>query len=104
MRIRPALPKDDHAIAQLTFNAFKNHPHHAPGAEPTEHKIIQRLRETHCLTLSLVAVESSNIIGQISFSPVHINGQKSTWFGSAPLSVAPHRQKTGLGSNWSGRA
>lgn len=45
MKFRIEKESDHKAIEDVTYKAFENHPHHAPGAKPTEHKIIERLRE-----------------------------------------------------------
>ncbi|ANG62812.1 acetyltransferase [Marinobacterium aestuarii] len=82
MNIREEKAGDGEAIETLTYQAFENHPHHEPGA----------------LTLSLVAEEDGAIVGQITFSPVTINGRDSDWFGLGPVSVKPERQGEGIGS------
>lgn len=97
MEIRKERPSDTKSIELLTYQAFENHPHHAPNAAPTEHKIIQHLRDSGVLTLSLVAVEHDDIIGHIAFSPVMINGEDSQWYGLGPLSVLPSKQRQGIG-------
>ncbi|WP_166359732.1 GNAT family N-acetyltransferase [Pseudomonas akapageensis] len=97
MNIRQETSHDVEAIETLTYQAFDNHPHHAPGALPTEHLIINRLRKRGALTLSLVAEDESGIIGQITFSPVTIDGQTGGWFGLGPVSVKPERQGEGIG-------
>jgi len=97
MNIREERPSDREAIETLTCQAFENHPHHEPGAKPTEHLIINRLRESGALTLSIVAEEGGEIIGQITFSSVTINGRASDWFGLGPVSVRPEHQGKGIG-------
>lgn len=98
MIIRKENTADITAIERLTYQAFENHPHHEVGAKPTEHLIINSLRENGALTLSLVAEDVSGIVGHIAFSPVNINGEASNWYGLAPVSVSVERQGEGIGS------
>ncbi len=97
MKIRTETSSDCNAIETLTYQAFENHPHHAPGAKPTEHLIINKLRDNGALTLSLVAEDETGIIGHIAFSPVAIGGISSEWYGLGPVSVTPKRQGEGIG-------
>lgn len=98
MNIREEQQTDLESIESLTYQAFENHPHHAPGEKPTEHMIVNRLRNDHALTLSLVAEENGVLVGQISFSPVTIDGHDYDWYGLGPVSVLPTHQGKGVGS------
>jgi len=98
MNIRPETKSDINAITALTYAAFENHPHHEPGAKPTEHLIVNNLRDSGALTLSLVAEDKTGIVGHIAFSPVSIAGVASTWYGLGPVSVTPRLQGKGIGS------
>jgi putative acetyltransferase len=60
-------------IREVQYTAFKGHPYHEPGAEPTEHKIVDELRNHGALSLSLVAFEGNKVVGHVAFSPVKIN-------------------------------
>ncbi|MCJ2375527.1 N-acetyltransferase [Vibrio sp. ZSDZ34] len=97
MNIRAETHTDSRAIEELTYKAFENHPHHAPGAKPTEHEIVNRLRDSGALTLSLVAEDETGIVGHIALSPVAIDNAVSNWYGLGPVSVAPERQREGIG-------
>lgn len=97
MKIRAETNSDITEIESLTYRAFKNHPHHEPEAKPTEHLIINRLRDAKALTLSLVAEDDTGIIGHIAFSPICVNGEDSFWYGIGPVSVIPERQGEGIG-------
>lgn len=97
MIIRPESRHDQKEIEQLTYLAFKNHPHHDIGAEPTEQIIINKLREDNALTLSLVAEDSHRILGHIAFSPITLNDQPTQWVGLGPMSVHPEYQRKGIG-------
>lgn len=98
MLIRQESPEDIEPIRKLNYAAFKDHPHHEPGAEPVEHLIVDKLRTANALTFSLVAEEGSQIIGHIAFSPVTINGQTGQWFGLGPVAVLPEKQGQRVGS------
>jgi putative acetyltransferase len=96
--IRHESTTDVGAIRSLNYSAFKDHPHHEPGAEPTEHLIVDRLREESALTLSLVAEEGDQVVGYIAISPVTIGGKDNAWFGLGPVAVLPSSQNQGVGS------
>ncbi|MBW8318645.1 MAG: N-acetyltransferase [Rhizobium sp.] len=95
MRIRPEAPGDEAAIGALTADAFAGHPH-SDGSEP---QIIERLRRLGMLTLSLVAEDEGEIVGHVAFSPVTLSGGEGGWYGLGPISVAPGRQRSGIGSS-----
>lgn len=122
--IRPESPADVPAIAAVTRAAFRDAPH----SSQTEHLIVDALRTSGSLAISLVAQSlaaqslaaqsvasqltatqsppspplaeppTGEIVGHIAFSPVTIDGQSIEWFGLGPLSVAPPRQRQGIGS------
>lgn len=98
MIIRTEIEADHEAIMVLTYAAFLNHPHHAPGAKPTEHLIYKGLKERGDLTLSFVATIDDSIVGHIAFSPVTFDGKASEWLGLGPVSVSPDQQGKGVGS------
>lgn len=99
MYIRPETAADQHAIFGVTERAFAGQPH-SDGTEPT---IIDRLRKSGDLTLSLVAVDRGKLIGHVAFSPVQIGASDEGWFGLGPVAVDPHRQKRGIGKGLIGR-
>ena len=98
MIIRNEQPNDIGIIRELNYTAFKDHPHHEPGAKPGEHLIVDKLRKANALTLSLVAEEEGSIIGHIAFSPVTINRQQGHWYGLGPVAAHPEHQGKGVGS------
>ncbi len=110
IRIRPEETWDREAISQLQYAAFLNHPVHPPGAEPTEHRIVQRLRVAGDLARSLVAedgtgpepgpnpVPNSGLVGHIALSPASVGQEKQGWYLLGPLGVLPARQRQGIGS------
>jgi putative acetyltransferase len=95
MKIRLEQPEDAAAIHALTTAAFKD----APYSDQTEARIVDALREAGALTLSLVAIEDGQIVGHAAFSPVRIDGRPGRWYGLGPVSVAPDRQREGIGSS-----
>lgn len=97
MKIRAENHSDISEIETLIYRAFENHPHHEPGAKPTEHLIVNKLRDAKVLSLSLVCEDQTGIIGHIAFSPILINGEESVWCGLGPVSVMPERQGEGIG-------
>lgn len=97
MKIRAENHSDITEIETLIYRAFENHPHHEPGAKPTEHLIANKLRDAKVLSLSLVCEDQTGIIGHIAFSPILINGEESVWYGLGPVSVMPERQGEGIG-------
>lgn len=94
MIIRLEMQEDIEAIENVTKAAFSGKSY----SDQTEHLILNRLRATGALTLSLVAVTNEQVVGHVAFSIVTINGEDKGWFGLGPLSVLPELQKQGLGS------
>lgn len=95
LTIRPERPGDEEAVRGVTLAAFAGHPH----SDQTEHLIVERLRRSGTLALSLVADEDGAITGHVAFSPVRIGLTSEGWYGLAPLSVAPARQNRGIGTH-----
>lgn len=92
--IRPEQPDDAAAISALTTAAFAGAEH----SDGTEAQIIERLRDTGALLISLVAERDGAIIGHVAFSDVSFDGQDLGWVGLGPVSVAPALQAGGVGS------
>ena len=93
MIIREEKSTDIESIANVTIEAFKSH----PISQQTEHFIINALRQTGVLTISLVAEINGEIVGHIAFSPIEISDETSGWYGLGPVSVLPNYQKQGIG-------
>ncbi len=85
MQIRSERPEDLPAIRDITAAAFAPMPY-STGAEP---RIINALRESGALTLSLVADRHGEVLGHVAFSPVAINGEPGDWYGLGPVAVSP---------------
>jgi putative acetyltransferase len=67
--IRPELPTDRAAIRSVIEAAFADAPHRSG----TEAAIVEALRASDALAVSLVAELSGAIIGHVAFSPVVIS-------------------------------
>ena len=92
--IRPEAATDGEAIARVTQAAFDASEYGNHG----EHLIVAALREAGALTVSLVAEFEQEIVGHVAISPVSISDQSANWYGLGPLSVAPDRQRQGVGA------
>ncbi|WP_437205151.1 GNAT family N-acetyltransferase [Planctomicrobium sp. SH664] len=92
--IRPESAGDVAAITAVTRQAFENHPH----SQQTEHLIIDELRRTGALKISLVAELDAVLVGQITFSPVQISDGAEGWYALGPLAVDPKVQRQGIGT------
>ncbi|WP_321946357.1 N-acetyltransferase [Paraburkholderia sp. J10-1] len=94
LHIREETPADHAAIHALTETAFR----HAPHTSHTEQRIVDALREAGALAISLVAEDGGEIVGHVAVSPVALSDGSTGWFGLGPISVAPARQKQGIGA------
>jgi predicted N-acetyltransferase YhbS len=92
--IRNEQPEDIDAIAWVTKTAF------APEqfASHTEQFIVNALRQTNQLAISLVALYEGTIVGHIAISPVSISPGAQGWYGLGPVSVLPEWQGQGVGT------
>ena len=95
MNIRDEIAADAGAIRGLTSAAFAGMPY----ASGTEAAIVDDLRASGALTISVVATEAGKVVGHAAFSPVTIDGEAGLWFGLGPLSVEPQRQRGGIGTS-----
>lgn len=94
MLIRPETPSDYAAIQTINIDAFANH----PFSHQTEHLIVNALRDSKALTISLVAEDHGVVVGHIAFSPALIDGADLNWFTLGPIAISPERQRQGIGS------
>jgi putative hydrolase of HD superfamily len=92
--IRNERPEDIDAIARITEAAFQHEEH----SSHTEQFIVNALRRTGQLSVSLVAVENDTVVGHVAISPVTISSGAQGWYGLGPISVCPTRQQQGIGS------
>jgi predicted N-acetyltransferase YhbS len=94
LEIRDEAPADGEAIDAVTRDAFAG----LSFSSGTEHFIVRALRRADALTVSLVAVAAGAVVGHVAASPVRVSGRSLGWFGLGPVSVAPARQRQGIGS------
>ncbi|MFQ6574648.1 GNAT family N-acetyltransferase [Pseudomonas sp. UM16] len=94
LTIRNEQAADIDAISALTAAAFE----HAEHSSHTEQFIVNALRRSGQLSVSLVAVHNNEIIGHVAISPVTVSSGATGWFGLGPISVRPDRQGQGVGS------
>ena len=92
--IRPETPADIPAIFALTEAAFRTAAHSAG----TEQFVVNALRRSGALAVSLVAELDGRVIGHVAVSPVTVSDGASSWYGLGPISVSPEHQRTGIGS------
>lgn len=91
MEIRSEQVEDINAVHEVNVAAF---------GRTNEADLVDRLRGA-APTLSIVAVESKQIVGHIFYSPVQIEGDCADnlcLLGLAPIAVRPERQRQGIGS------
>ena len=93
MIIRPETANDYGSIRNILIAAFADHPY----SHQTEHLIVDALRASGALTVSLVAEIDGSVVGHIAFSPVKINGADCKWFALGPVAVLPGFQRQGIG-------
>ncbi|MGH8855129.1 MAG: GNAT family N-acetyltransferase [Telluria sp.] len=94
MTIRSERTEDIDAITRLTTAAFEKVDH----SSHTEQFIVNSLRRSKQLTISLVAEDHGEILGHVAISPVKVSSGARGWFGLGPISVWPDRQGQGIGS------
>lgn len=89
--IRPESPADISAIQDVESKAFGRY---------AEADLVDALRSRGAVTLSLVALESDEVVGHVLFSPVTILGEGGTFsaVGLGPVAVLPKFQHRGIGS------
>ncbi|TCM18974.1 putative acetyltransferase [Novosphingobium sp. PhB165] len=85
---------DAAAIGALVTAAFLGAEH----SSGTEAAIVDALRASGMLSVSLVAEEDGLIVGHVAFSPVTMDGTDLGWFGLGPVAVSPDHQRRGIGA------
>lgn len=94
VKIRQEVASDVQNIRFLISEAFLNALH----TSHTEHLIVDALRDSGNLTISLVAEVNGQIIGHVAISPVSISDGSQNWYGLGPIAVIPEYQGMGIGS------
>ena len=91
--IRNETNADVDMISEVTMAAFRT----LEISNHTEQFIIEALRASKALSVSLVAELDGRVIGHIAFSPVTISDGARNWYGLGPVSVSPEYQRKGVG-------
>jgi len=91
--IRSEMGGDVDDITEVTIAAFNT----LEISNHTEQFIIEALRATKALTISLVAELDARVVGHVAFSPVAISDGTPSWYGLGPVSVLPKHQRQGIG-------
>lgn len=94
LEVRNELEDDVLAIEAVIVAAFL----HAPHASYTEQHIVNALRKSGNLSVSLVAIVDGAVAGHVAVSPVSISDGCKGWYGLGPISVAPELQGRGVGA------
>jgi len=91
LTIRLEKPGDAAAIHQVNLLAF---------GQLLEVDLVDALRQSGGLIISLVAVQDGCLVGHIAFSPVTITSSTATIaaLGLGPMAVLPAYQRRGIGS------
>jgi len=93
-KIRKERSSDYNAIRKVTELAFRDMSY----AGGDEQDVIDRLRSSKALSLSLVAELEERVVGHIAFSPALSGDGSDQWFALGPVSVLPGFQGQGIGS------
>ncbi len=91
--IRPEASSDIDKITHIIDQASEGKPY----ADGDESELVVRLRNQNALVLSLVAELDSQVVGQITFSPVEANDGTQGWYALGPVAVYPELQSQGIG-------
>jgi len=91
--IRDEKETDFGVISNVTKSAFET----MDISNHTEQFIIEALRSSKALTVSLVAEINGLVVGHIAFSPVTMSDGTKDWYGLGPVSVHPEFQRKGIG-------
>lgn len=92
--IRGEVSGDAQSIQAVTATAFSQARH----TSHTEQYIVNVLRKTGQLAVSLVAEADGIVIGHVAVSPVSISDGAPGWFGIGPISVLPQHRRRGIGA------
>jgi putative acetyltransferase len=93
--IRNETDADVNAITEVTVAAFKT----LEVSNHTEQFIVEALRASDALAVSLIAEVDGHVVGHVAFSPVIISDGTHNWYGLGPVSVLPEHQRKGIGKS-----
>lgn len=87
--IRPEMERDAAAVRRVHVTAFPT---------TAEADLVERLRASGKAVIELVALDESDVVGHILFSPVFLEPRVGTvGLGLAPVAVMPDHEKHGVG-------
>jgi putative acetyltransferase len=91
LKTRAEIPADGPAIRTIHLLAFDT---------CREADLVEKLRNNAAVKLSIVAEEDGAIVGHVAFSPVELGegASRIQGLGLGPISVLPHLQKHGIGT------
>jgi len=89
MNIRSEISSDSSQVTAIHDLAFKG---------PDEGRIVEALRKSGNLTISLVCEIDGKIAGHIAYSPIKNKDNETIGLGLAPIAVLSSMQKQGIGS------
>lgn len=94
MRISDERREDYAAIYKLIQSAFAD----KDFSSGTEGPIVDALRKSGDLTLSLVAKRSDSLVGHIAFSPASVGDQCENIYALGPVAVSPKLRYQAIGT------
>lgn len=85
---------DQNAIAELTKRAF------APMeySDGDEQDMIDRLRKSGRLSLSLLVEHQGVLVGHVAFARMLTSNRPTDWYSLGPIAVEPHLQRRHIGT------
>ena len=87
--IRPEMDRDAAAVRRVHVTAFPT---------TAEADLVERLRSSGKAVIELVALDGSEIVGHILFSPIFLEPRAgAVGLGLAPVAVMPDHEKHGVG-------
>jgi putative acetyltransferase len=94
IEVHPETAREVDEIRDINIDAFRDH----PISQQTEHLIVEALRDSGALEVSLVAVSGGRAVGHIAFSKAAVGDSESGWFLLGPVAVLADLQGRGIGS------
>ena len=91
LQVREERPSDRTAIYEVTKLAFES----MPFSDGDEQDLVDALRLSGALTVSLVATKLDQVVGHVAFSPA--DSSTPGWYSLGPVSVLPTLQRKGVG-------
>lgn len=92
--IRDEQPQDFAEVSLLIQSTFRD----IAYSSQTEHLIVDALRASDQLSISLVAQQHEKIVGHVAVSPVTLSNGEQGWYGLGPIAVLPQQQNLGIGA------